>query len=95
METVESLRGELESCVSHITSSGLASLDPADIEKLEQCSAAAAALGMGQGKKLVDNLSTVLKSFKEGAAKEDSVQIRLTAMDFYLKNIQSGTTEEL
>ncbi|MDR2370826.1 MAG: hypothetical protein LBD71_05045 [Treponema sp.] len=95
MGTVEGLQSELDACISNINSAGLGSLDSGNIEKLEKLSGEAAGLGMSQGKKLIDNLVTVLKSFKDGSAKEDSVQIRLTAMDFYIKKIQDGSTEDL
>ncbi|MDR1899934.1 MAG: hypothetical protein LBQ55_08010 [Treponema sp.] len=94
MDTVESLREELESCLSGINAAGLGSLDPQNIAKLEKFGAAAAGLGMNAGKKLIDNLLSVLKSFKDGAAKEDSVAVRLTALEFYLQNIKSGGAEE-
>ncbi|MDR0624736.1 MAG: hypothetical protein LBG10_09965 [Treponema sp.] len=94
MDTVENLRGELEACVAGINASGLAGLDPLNIEKLDTCAAAAGSLGMTTGKKLVENLSTVLKSFREGKSKEDSVQVRLTALDFYLQHIKSAGAEE-
>jgi hypothetical protein len=95
MDTVESLREELEGCINSINSAGLAGLDPQNIEKLDKISAASAALGMNQGKKLIDNLANVLKSFKEGKAQEDSVSVRLTAMDFYIQHLKGGTTEDL
>ena len=96
MDTVDNLQKELESCVKSITTAGLGSLDSQNIEKLDKLSSAAGGLGMNQGKKLIDNLATVLKSFKEGKSTEDSVSIRMTAMDFYLKNTKaSGSTEEL
>jgi hypothetical protein len=69
-------------------------LDPQITDKLDKFSAAAGGLGMNSGKKLIDNLSAVLKSFKEGKSKEDSVQVRLTALDFYLQNIKGGGSEE-
>jgi hypothetical protein len=94
MNTVESLREELEGCVSHINSSGFGTLDPQITGKLEQFSAAAGGLGMNSGKKLIENLSTVLKSFKEGKSREESIQLRLTALDFYLQNIKGGGGEE-
>ena len=95
MDTVDNLEKELESCLSSINSVGLDNLDPQNIEKLEKISAAAAACGMNQGKKLVDNLITVLKAFKEGKSTQDSVSIRITALDFYLKNTTGSDTEEL
>jgi hypothetical protein len=94
MDTVESLRGELEACLSAINGAGLGSLDPQNIEKLDKFSAVAVTLGMNSGKNLIDNLSTVLKSFKEGKAQESSVQVRLTALDFYLGSIKGGGSEE-
>jgi hypothetical protein len=94
MDTVESLYGELEACITTINAAGLASLDPQNIEKLDKFIAAAAKLGMNSGKKLIENLSAVLKSFQEGKSKEDSVQVRLTALDFYLQHIKGGGSEE-
>ena len=95
MDTTENIQKELESCIGSINSAGLDKLDPQNIEKLEKISAAAAACGMNQGKKLVDNLIAVLKTFKEGKSTQDSVSIRLTALDFYLKNTTGAATEEL
>jgi hypothetical protein len=95
MGTVESLQSELDACISNINSAGLGSLDSGNIEKLEKLSGEAASLGMNQGKKLIDNLVTVLKSFKDGSAREESVQIRLTAIDFYIKKIQDTSTEDM
>jgi hypothetical protein len=94
MDTVESLREELEKCISGINSAGLGDFDPQNIDKLEKFAAAAAGLGMNSGKKLIDNLTNVLKSFKDGGTKEGSVTVRLTALEFYLQNIKSGGVEE-
>ncbi|MDR0719619.1 MAG: hypothetical protein LBF78_08290 [Treponema sp.] len=94
MDTVESLHGDLETCITGINAVGIGNLDPQNIEKLEKISAAAGNLGMNSGKKLIDNLTAVLKSFQEGKSTEDSVRIRLTALDFYLQNIKGGDGEE-
>jgi hypothetical protein len=94
MDSVENLRSELEACMTQINTAGLGSLNPQHIEKLNQLSAAAADLGMSSGKKLIDNLSGILRSFQEGKSQEDSVQVRLTALDFYLQNIKGGDSEE-
>ena len=96
MDTVENLQKELENCINSINSTGFNGLDAQNIDKLEKISAAATGLGMNQGKKLIDNLVTVLKSFKEGKSNEGSVSLRMTAMEFYLSNTKSsGSTEEL
>jgi hypothetical protein len=95
MDTVESLQRELEHCVNNINAAGLDKLDPQNIEKLNQIGIFAAGLGMNQGKKLIDNLSMVLKALQEGKSTEDSARLRLTALDFYLQNIKGAATEEL
>jgi hypothetical protein len=94
MDTVESLCGDIEACIIGINASGLDNVDPRNIEKLDKCAAAAGDLGMNSGKKLIENLSMVLKSFKEGKSKENSVQVRLTALDFYLQHTRGGSGEE-
>jgi hypothetical protein len=94
MDSVDGLREELASCLAQINKAGLGSLDPQNIEKLDKFAASAGGLGMNSGKKLIENLSEVLKSFKEGKSQESSVQVRLTALDFYLQNITGGGSEE-
>jgi hypothetical protein len=95
MDSVEELRGELTSCLTQINTAGLSGLDSQIIEKLDEFAAAAGGLGMASGKKLIENLSEVLKSFKDGKSQENSVQVRLTALDFYLQNITGGVEGEL
>jgi hypothetical protein len=94
MDSVESLRTELEACIAHVNTAGLGSLNLQHLEKLDQLSAIAAGLGMNSGKKLIDNLSGILRSFQEGKSQEDSVQVRLTALDFYLQSIKGGDNVE-
>jgi len=95
MNTTEEVQKELVSCLSGINSDGIGNVDPQKIDRLNIISAAAAANGMSQGKKLIDNLVTVLKAFKEGKSAKESVSVRLTALDFYLQNTKGSTTEEL
>jgi hypothetical protein len=95
MSTAEEIQKELDGCLDSINSAGLDNIDLQNIEKLDKISAIAAVQGMSQGKKLIDNLSAVLKAFKEGKSAKESVSVRLTALDFYLQNIKSSTTEDL
>ena len=95
MNTAENIQKELEGCLDSINSDGLGNLNAQNIEKLDHISAAAAEQGMNQGKKLIDNFVTTLKSFKEGKSAEESVSVRLTALEFYLKNMKGAATEEL
>ena len=97
MAAVKQLCQELEKVISGITSSGF-KVPPATMEALEKISSESEKAGMKTGKGLIDNFITVLKSFQEGKSNEDSVSLRHTALDFYVKNIlqsQSDTEEEL
>ena len=83
MDTVENVCKEVEKTLADINSKGA---DDAIKAKLDKLSAAAETLGMKAGKKLIDNLSSALKDGKTG----DSLSVRVTALDFYNKNVLSG-----
>jgi hypothetical protein len=97
MDTIESVCKELEKIVADVTAKGAANVDIAICADIDKISSAAETLGMKSGKKLVDNLAAVLKSFKEGKSEEASVAVRITALDFYIKNVLSnqGSVEEI
>jgi hypothetical protein len=97
MDTIENVCKELEKIVTEITTKGAANIDASVSSNIEKISSAAETLGMKSGKKLVDNLSSVLKSFKEGKSEEGSVGVRITALDFYIKNVLSnqGAVEDI
>ena len=95
---VKQLCQELEKIISEINSSGLNKITPETLAKLEKISSEAQGLGMGTGKGLIDNCIEVLKSFQAGKSNENSVSVRLTALEFYKKNIlenPSDSEEEL
>ena len=94
--TVEELRTELETLVSGLSSSGFETIDDGIIEKLSNYSVTAAELNMKEGKHLIDNLLGAMKAIKQGKSKAESGNVRLTALDFYIKKLLgSGNTEEL
>ena len=94
--TIEELRGELEKVVASLNSSGFGKIEAGISEKLEKFSASANELGMKQGKQLIDNLAGVIKAVQEGKSQAESGVVRLTALDFYLKNLSgSGNIEDL
>jgi len=94
--TVEELRADLEKLSSSLASSGFANIDPGALEKLKEAAAAAGELEMKEGKRLLENLSEAMKAIQEGKSTADSCNLRLTALDFYLKKHSvSGTVEEL
>jgi hypothetical protein len=93
--TVEELGTELEAIVSGLSASGFDSIDAGIVGKLDQYSVMAGELGMKEGMHLIQNLSSVIKSIKDGAAKTESGAVRLTALDFYVKKIVGGQIEDL
>ena len=88
--TVEELRAELETLISSLTSSGFENLDSGVMEKMEKYLATAGDLGMNEGKRLIENLLGAIKSINEGKSKAESANVRLTALDFYLKNLSGS-----
>jgi len=93
--TIEELRGKLETLIASLPSSGFDAVSDGALAELDGLVPAAAELGIKNGQKLIENLSTVLKARKQGSSTDDSVSVRLTALDFYVKKLQSGSTEEL
>ena len=85
MDTVEKVCKEIEKFLASVNSGG-ASIDGSACAHLDKLSAAAETVGMKAGKKFIDNLSAALKEGKTG----DSLMVRITALDFYNKNVVSG-----
>ena len=93
--TVEELKAELEKVVSELTSSGFANIDSGTVAKLDKFAATAGELGMKEGNKLLENLSGAMKAIQEGKSQAGSGDVRLTALDFYVKKLSNTTTEDL
>jgi len=94
--TVEELRTELEKIVLDLSVSGFNNMDPGTVEKLDRFGIIAGELGMKEGRRLIDNLSGIVKAIQEGRSKIESGNLRLTALDFYVKKISgSEGIEEL
>ena len=94
--TVEELRAKLEKISSAITSSGFDKIDGEIMNELENAALVAGELDMKEGKRLIVNLFDTMKAIQEGKSSADSGNLRLTALDFYLKkHSDSGIVEEL
>ena len=94
--TVEELRIELGKTIAGLIATGLDNIDSVMMEKIKTLSDAAGQLGMNEGKRLIENLSSTINSIKEGKSKIESGEIRLTALEFYLNNLSgSENIEEL
>jgi len=92
--TIEDLRTELKLIISSLTSSGFDNADPKIMEKVDKLTVAAAESGMKEGKRLLENLSGAIKAIQEGKSQAESGTVRLTALDFYLKNLPDNENIE-
>jgi hypothetical protein len=93
MASIEDFGKDLGKLLADITGSGLGNISPAQSAQLEKLEADSDSLGLKNGKKLINNLVETIKLFQAGKAEEKSVSIRLTALDFYQKNIADGQGE--
>ena len=94
--TIEDLRTELEKLIITLTSSGFDSIDPEIIKTLSKYSETAGELNMKEGKHLIENLLGAMIAISEGKSKAESGNVRLTALDFYVKKLSgSGNIEDL
>ena len=92
--TVEELRIELEKTISILSSSGFGNIDAGTVKKLETFAVTAGELGMKEGKHLIENLSAVIKAIQEGKSQAASGNVRLTALDFYVKKLSGSESIE-
>jgi ketosteroid isomerase-like protein len=92
MATVEEMRETLEALSKTIASLGEGAV--AELDSVSKAAVEAGGLGMKAGKQLLDNLAASLQSVKDGKSHADSIQVRITALDFYLNKLKSGSSEE-
>jgi hypothetical protein len=92
--TIEDLRTELKLIISSLTSSGFDNADPKIMEKVDNLAATAGESGMKEAKHLLENLSGAIKAIQEGKSQTESGTVRLTALDFYLKNLPDNENIE-
>ena len=83
--TVDKLWAELEQIFSSLATSGFDNIDSGILEKMEKFAIAAGELNMKEGKRLIENLLGTMKAIQEGKSTPESGNLRLTALDFYLK----------
>jgi hypothetical protein len=93
--TFEEFQTKLDGLIKGFPASGFDSVSDSVITELSSFGDEAGNLGMKSGKTLIFNLVDALKTRKIGGNTDDSVQVRLVALDFYLKNLQNGVTEDL
>jgi len=94
--TVEELRAGLEKIIAELENSGFEDIDSGTVKELENFTAVAGELDMTVGKRLIQNLFETMKAIQEGKSTATSGNLRLTALDFYLKkHSDSGAVEDL
>ena len=93
--TVEELRSKLKRIIADLISSGFGSIDSGTVKELEKSAAISEGLGMREGKRLIENLSGAMKAIQEGKSGAESGNVRLMALDFYIKKLAGRNTEEL
>jgi len=92
--TIEDLRTELNAIISILTSSGFDNTDPKTIDKIDKVAASAGESGMKEAKHLLENLSGAIKAIQDGKSQTESGIVRLTALDFYLRNLPDNENIE-
>jgi len=93
--TTEELYAKLDAINKGFPASGFDAVSDSVIADLSSCASEAGGLGMKSGKEVLDNLVAVLKARKSGEKADESVTIRLTALDFYIDKLRSGDTSDL
>ena len=93
--TVEELKTELEKIISSLTLTGFGNIDSGITEKLNELTVVAGKLNMKEGKRLTGNLVNAMKSAREGESRTKSCNVRLMALDFYVKKLSNvGNIED-
>jgi hypothetical protein len=93
--TIEELYAKLDTLIKGLPASGFDAVADNVIVDLKSCSGLATELGMKSGTVLINNLAEAINARKTSKNTDESVQLRLTALDFYVKKLQSGATEDL
>jgi len=89
----EEFQAKLDTIIKEFPISGFDAIPDATIAGLETCAGEAEKLGMKSGKETIENLITSLKTRKAGGNSDDSVLVRLTALEFYVQKMKDGTAE--
>jgi len=92
---IEEMQTRLHAFLDKLPASGFEAIADGDISELESLAGEADSLGMKSAKQLTANLVQALKARKNGENTDESVQLRITALDFYVQKLQQGTTEDL
>ncbi|MDR2700993.1 MAG: hypothetical protein LBB72_01015 [Spirochaetaceae bacterium] len=91
--SIEEFQTKLETIIKEFPISGFDAIPDSTMAGLNICAGETEKLGMKTGKEVLENLITALKTRKAGGNTDDSVLVRLTALEFYAQKLKDGTAE--
>jgi hypothetical protein len=91
--SIEELQTKLDTIIKEFPISGYDAISDSTMTGLHTCADEAEKLGMKSGKEVLENLIATLKTRKAGGNTDDSVMVRLTALEFYVQKLKDGTAE--
>jgi len=91
--SIEEFRTKLDTIIKEFPISGFDTIPDSVIAALETCAGETEKLGMKAGKEVLENLIASLKTRKTGGNSDDSVLVRVTALEFYVQKLKDGTAE--
>jgi len=91
--SIEEFRTRLDTVMREFPISGFDAIPENLMAGLNACAGEAETLGMKSGKEVLENLIASLKTRKTGGNSDDSVLVRLTALEFYVQKLKDGTAE--
>jgi len=91
--SIEEFQTKLDTIIKEFPVSGFDTVPDSAIAALEACAGETEKLGLKSGKETIDNLVASLKKRKAGGNSDDSVLVRLTAVEFYIQKLKDGTAE--
>ena len=93
--TIDEMHGKLDAIIKGFPASGYESVADSIIADLNALAGEADGLGMKSGKEVIINLAESLKIRKAGGNTDDSVLVRLTALDFYVSTLKTAAPGDL
>ena len=91
--SIEEFQAKLDAIIKEFPISGFDAIPDSLMTNLNTCAGEAEKLGLKSGKEVLENLIATLKTRKAGGNTDDSVMVRLTALEFYIQKLKDGTAE--
>jgi len=92
--SIEELQTKLDAIIKEFPISGFDAIPDSTMADLNTCAGEAGKLGLKSGKEILDNLIAKLELRRAGKNTDDTVLVRLTALEFYVQKLKDGTAED-